>query len=527
MKKLLLLVGCAMLFASPELSAQRYLNEVFTDVTVTPNVVYGKNYEILTGAPVLKDLKLDIYEPTGDTAMKRPLVVYLHTGSFLPILFNQTTTGARNDSSNVEMCRRFAKRGYVAVTIDYRLGWNPAATGAGGQDIRTGSLLQAVYRAIQDAKSAVRYLKMTADSMGNVYKIDTNRIVLCGQGSGGYIALAYATLNNFATEVAGLPSAKFISGSDQPAYGFMTGTPFINQAIMGDFDGLGGNAAYNYPNHPTYSSKVNMVVNMGGALGDSTWLEAGDVPMVGFHVTNDPFAPYTRGMVVVPTTGANVVYVAGSYDVINRANRLGNNDVFNIPYNDVYTTRANMVNNGHEGLFPFVEPDPNVYTPSPFHGQAGPWEWYSKSDLYALGALMGKSNGAVDTIYGGSLLTNPTMSKTKAMAYIDTIQGYLAPRMVQALGLPGMYITGVEKISDTSVSIEIAPNPSSDNFEIVSRQSPVTAYQLCDLTGRVIISKTLKDVNSFTVSGKDLSKGIYLLTVHTGAGKAVSKLVVN
>ena len=500
---------------------QRYLDEVFTGVTVTPNITYGKNYQVLTGAPVLTDLKMDIYSPTGDTLSARPLIVYLHTGSFLPILFNKTPTGARTDSASAEMCRRFARRGYVVASIDYRLGWNPQAIGAAGQDIRTGSLLQAVYRALQDAKTAVRYL----DSTSITYKIDGSKIVMCGQGSGGYVALAYATLNNFNTEIAGLASGKFLSGSDQAAYGFMTGDPYVNPTLMGDFEGFGGNAALNYPNLPTYSSAVTMVVNMGGAMGDSTWLENGDIPMVCFHVPNDPFAPYTHGMVVVPTTGDNVVYVAGSYDVINRADAFGNNDVFNIPYNDPYTTRANQVNNGHNGLFPFIEPDPNVYIPSPFNGQAGPWEWYDINDLHTLGTIYGLTNGAVDTIYGSGLLTDPNMSKAKGMAYIDSIQGYLAPRMVQALALPGMYL-GIENVYDASITVEVSPNPSSDNFEVLSRQSPVQSYELYDLSGKLIFTATLKDAVSFTINGKDLSKGIYLLTVKTKTGKAVKKLVV-
>ena len=491
---------------------QRYLDEVFNNVTVTSNITYGKNLSVLgvsPTAPVLSPLKLDFYEPTGDTFAARPLVVYMHTGSFLPILYNKTTTGSKSDSTAVAMCSQFAKRGYVVASIDYRLGWNPQALGAAGQDIRTGTLLQAVYRAIQDAKTAVRYL----DSTSNHFKIDGSKIMLCGQGSGGYVALAYATLDDFNAEVAGLP--KFISGTTDLTYGFQAGQPYVSPALMGDFEGFGGNATFNYPNLPTYSSAITMSVNMGGALGDSTWLENGDVPMVCFHVPSDPFAPYTQGMVVVPTTGDNVVYVAGSYNVINRAEGFGNNDVFNIPYNDPYTTRANQVNNGHEGLFPFIQAGP----------QAAPWEWWDSTDLYVMGSILTLSNGLVDTIIGNSLLTNPNMSKAKALAYIDSIQGYLAPRMVQALALPGMYV-GLENVIDVAFTIDVAPNPSSDNFEILSRQSPIQSYELYDITGKLISSALLKDVASFIVNGKDFSKGIYLLSVNTQKGKAVKKLVV-
>ena len=45
--------------------------------------------------------------------------------------------------------------------------------------------MTAVYRAMQDCKAAVRYFKMSAQNMGNPYGIDTSKIVLSGQGSGG------------------------------------------------------------------------------------------------------------------------------------------------------------------------------------------------------------------------------------------------------------------------------------------------------------------------------------------------------
>ena len=56
-------------------------------------------------------------------------------------------------------------------------------------------------------------------------------------------------------------------------------------------------------------------------------------------------------------------------------------------------------------------------------------------------------------------------------------------------------------------------NPSSSDFEIFSRQSPVQSYELYDLTGKLIHSANLKDAVSFTVTGKDLAKGIGMFCV--------------
>jgi acetyl esterase/lipase len=175
------------LIFSFSLNAQvRYLDEMFTSADVTPDVMYGSNVTIITGAPTLDTMTMDIYEPSGDTLTARPLVIYIHTGSFLPVPVNGQCTGDKSDSATVEMCMRLAKKGYVVAAVNYRLGWNPL----GNQDERTGTLINAVYRALQDMKSCVRYFRMTAATMGNPYRIDDTRIALGGQGSGGYVALA-------------------------------------------------------------------------------------------------------------------------------------------------------------------------------------------------------------------------------------------------------------------------------------------------------------------------------------------------
>ena len=64
---------------------QRYLDEVFTEVQVTPDITYGANYSTLSGTPTLTDLKMDVYQPANDNVDKcRPVMILLHTGSFLP-----------------------------------------------------------------------------------------------------------------------------------------------------------------------------------------------------------------------------------------------------------------------------------------------------------------------------------------------------------------------------------------------------------------------------------------------------------
>ena len=261
-----------------------------------------------TASPEMEDLLMDIYQPVGDTETNRPVVIMLHTGSFLPAIANGQATGSKTDASIVEMCRRFAKKGYVAVAIDYRLGWNPISP---SEDTRRSTLIQAAYRGLQDTKTAVRFLRSTAEDV-NPYGIG-DKFAVGGHGTGGYLSLAMATLNDYESE---LLMPKFIDTSgDQPI-------PYIIPSIMGNFEATdSGNMPVDVtgdgvpdidvpmcvPNHVGYSSEVDMVFNAGGALPDISWLEAGEVPIASMQNIDDPDAPYAEGNVIVPTTGEFVI----------------------------------------------------------------------------------------------------------------------------------------------------------------------------------------------------------------------------
>ncbi len=475
-------------FVTSSVSAQRYLTEVFTQVQVTDNITYGQNYSILTGAPQLQTLEMSVYEPMGDTATQRPLFIYLHTGNFLPKGLNQSPTGNLKDSATVEICTRLAKQGYVVAAISYRLGWNPAPGTT--QETRTGTLLRAVYRALQDTRTAVRYFKKDVATNGNVFKINKDKIGVIGQGSGGYVALATASLD----KMAEIQLSKFIDFTD-----ITNPVLYVDTAIWGNFEGFGGNSSLNVSNHVGYSSEIQFCMNIGGALGDSSWLEAGDVPMVSFHCKTDPFAPYGNGAVIVPTTQEFVVDVSGSRTVQNLANQYQNNDVFKINIYDAYTVQANMYNEGFEGLYPFVTS--NV--------QSAPWEWWDPADAK-------HSNG---------LLTNPDMSKTKANAYIDTIIGYMSPRAYVVMVDP-TYI-GIEALQNQSPAISVFPNPNTGSMVQIKSKENLLNIDIYNIAGQFITSVPTPKTNNYALDLKGLEKGVYFLSIATEKGKEVTKLLVD
>ena len=82
MKKALLFI-ISFTFCYVSFSQTRYIDEIFSDVTVHSDVNYGTNVSVLPlllGAPPSPTpLLCDIYEPSGDSLTDRPVVILAHT----------------------------------------------------------------------------------------------------------------------------------------------------------------------------------------------------------------------------------------------------------------------------------------------------------------------------------------------------------------------------------------------------------------------------------------------------------------
>ncbi len=415
-------------------SAQtRYLNEVFTDVDVTSNIQYGTNITVITAlqglAPAPQPLMLDLYEPAGDTETDRPLLLYFHTGNFLPQYVNGSPLGTKTDSAGVEICTRYAKMGYVVASVDYRVGWNPTAA---TQSERTLQLIQAAYRGVQDSRTAVRFFRKSVAEDSNNFGIDDSKIALLGEGTGGYITMASAGISNYADIILddlGQPISKFYY---DPGDG--SSIPMVIEGIHGDPNATtdtyapasSGGFQLCMANHVGYSSDFNFQMNLGGALGDLNWLDEGDVPMVSFQCPHDPFAPYETAVLIVPTTNEPVVEVSGAYDVHEEINGYATNN--NAVFADADIEDAASENNGGwDGLFPVLNSYNEAGEPTePF--DSSPWQWWSEAATQAYDDYAGT------TILATQLTLNPTMGEAEAMGWIDQIMDYNTPRMGLALG---------------------------------------------------------------------------------------------
>jgi dienelactone hydrolase len=434
------------------ISAQtRYLDDIGETVSVSSDIVYGSNIGIITQAPVQEDLKMDVYTLDGDTVTDRPVVIMLHTGTFLPAIVNGQATGDKTDNAIVEMCKRFARKGYVAVALNYRLGWNPVSP---SEDVRRSTLIQAAYRGLQDVKTAVRYMRKSIAEENNPYGIKDN-FAVGGYGTGGYLSLSLATLNDYESELL-LP--KFMDTSEETIAIYGQPMPYIIQSVLGNFEGtdygmmpmdLDGDGIPEtdvplcIPNHVGYSSEVDMVFNAGGALPEISWLEQGEVPMASLQNIADPDAPYAEGNVIVPTTGEFVIVAHGSKMVQEAADSLGNNAVFeglSTSLNDATYGNGNGAANamvaGHNdlpGLFGMITPTP-ASEPTVCGLQLvqnAPWDWW---DNIAYTTIADQYHGVPEGTMGClALLGNPDMSEEKGMAMADMLSDFFTPRVYASM----------------------------------------------------------------------------------------------
>jgi len=118
-------------------------------------------------------LKLDIYRP-HEAGEKLPLVMLMHGGAYF--------ANSKASMPVSALCRDLAANGYVAVSIDYRMGFN----------LHRRSVDRAAAYALEDARNALDFLLAHASEYG----IDTSRIFVGGASSGAITTMKLAAQND-------------------------------------------------------------------------------------------------------------------------------------------------------------------------------------------------------------------------------------------------------------------------------------------------------------------------------------------
>ena len=182
-----LVISCVFARAQPALP----VFEPLFPVAVDSAVVYGQG-EVVSPTPGMKNLLLDLYRPVGANAngALSPALIIIHGGGF--------QGGTRTQAELATIARAMASRGFVAVSIDYRLVPDrpvpssrvasivgPATVGT------TGAMLDqrvAAVAAIDDGLTAIAWLQSNA----NLLNIDPTRIGLLGGSAGAITAVHLA-----------------------------------------------------------------------------------------------------------------------------------------------------------------------------------------------------------------------------------------------------------------------------------------------------------------------------------------------
>ena len=185
------------------------------------------------------DLTMDVYQPVSESDELRPLIMFIHGGSFI--------NGDKADEAYCLWCSHFASLGYVAVSINYRMGWSPSST----------NIDAAGFRATQDAHAALRFLVHNA----NRYHINTDWIFVGGSSAGAITALNVAFLND------------------------------KNKPASVTHEGPVAKLAPEYPE----SFHISSVVNMWGAVCDTAILKGSNTSIISFHGDADDIIPYKCG----------------------------------------------------------------------------------------------------------------------------------------------------------------------------------------------------------------------------------------
>jgi len=247
----------------------RYDEDVFEALDSTKAVKFGEN---VFDDGETRDLLMDIYEPADDTVSNRPLVMLAFGGSF--------TMGAREDLA--ELARRFARKGYVAATIDYRIFSTISTITDSSQAV------DLILKTVSDYRAAIRFFRENANG-DNTYGIDPNWIFIGGTSAGAIVAVHTA----------------YLDSTDEV-------TEVYRNAIA-ENGGWEGNSSDN----TSISSEVAGVLNYTGALNDANWIDPEDPPLFSVHDELDIIVPYRSRRVFASL--AVTIHFDGSFVMTQKA----------------------------------------------------------------------------------------------------------------------------------------------------------------------------------------------------------------
>ncbi|MEA3495773.1 MAG: T9SS type A sorting domain-containing protein [Bacteroidota bacterium] len=492
----------------------RYVNTIFDNVKETKNIEYATApildnivagfdaYNIHGGENTtkIKKLHLDIYEPDGDTVEKRPAIIFAHSGAFL--------FGSKSNEDIVAFCDSFAKKGYVTISMDYRLGIGAEVNYVMGFPVKVSikeeNAVRAVYRSIQDGKAAVSFLRKNAST----YKIDTSKIYFAGSSSGAFICIQ----NIYMDETNEIPLAA---------------SPGVNTYV--DLGGLNENGAQ------AYGAKANGIVEFWGALKNISFIKSTDnIPALLIHGTIDDTVSFKAAKPLGNSIPPNSILTMdfpiayGSYCIDSTMTSLG------IEHETYF-----VKNQGHEfhgapnGKFLGGEPtafwDTIIIKTRDFlYNLDKPIADFSFSTNEKELTLANKSTDAVVWLWDFGDATTSTDENPKHNYIVDNTYKVSLYVMNEINSWDTISKTVLIKSSSIEKNnsfnkISISPNPNSGIFNIYFQGE--FNVNIFDINGKLMCK--IKNANEFAkIDMANSPKGIYLINIINSKGEYFRKIVI-
>lgn len=478
----------------------RYTNTLFSNSTKTSNVIYGNapfiggTFFTVESNTTNQNLVMDIYRPTGDTFNLRPAVIFAHPGGFL--------NGSRTVDDMNAMCDSLARKGYVTATIDYRKGFN-LTSNQGLHSIR------AVYRGIQDGRTAVRFLRANA----TLYGIDPDKIYFVGSSAGSFIGL-HTIYMDTAAEIP--PQTGVVN--------YTNITPPFNHTTpnLGPLD-IGNNLSFN--------GKPDAVVGMWGAI-QSTDLITPDnsTPVLLIHGETDSTVSFNSGS----PFGFTALPVAfGSNPINTRLNQLGftNHETYFVPNqgHEFHGTNNGTWSNGTGGnsFYPIIMNRMTQFFWKQ-HKPIADFDWLATSnDVTFTDSSTGSLAWWWDFGDGNfSNAQNPTHTYATPGNY--TVKLYVEnnikswDEITKIVNVPELSTNELDLIA-----LSIYPNPTKGTIQInwTSNQNTLS-YRLVDFSGKIIQqNQTISKGETLTLA--DLANGLYFMTLSDDNLSKTVKVIKN
>ncbi len=453
----------------------RYQSEVFTEIEENFDILYYSTTDS-EGEPI--DLYLDIYSPAGDTVSRRPTVIMAFGGAFV--------AGDRKSPDIVAFCEKLALKGYVAVSMQYRLEQNQINL------LFEEAMVKAVMRSVQDGYQVLNFL--IADANGeNSYGIDPDQIFAGGASAGGFVTnhLAYMDPSD------PLPAAW--SG-------------YIDD--IGGIDGEGGGL--------DFEANLKGVINMAGAMGVEGGIQEGDAPLVSFHATGDGTVPYTSG---VPLGIPTLPTVYGSSLMHTNAMDVG-----------VPSTLFTYDNDNHPPYNGFGGFGPENEVITEMHGRISDFLYEliecplidtMAVDTMNIDTIVVVVNDTITVIDTMVVVVNDTITVIDTMAVVvnDTIT--VIDTMVVVVNDT---ITVIDSLNVglsllNSSDIKLFPNPAYDRVQVnLPKDQGEIEWILTDQSGKVI-REGYSTQSNFIIPRSAIASGLYFLRLRGEDWQSGKKLI--